>query len=115
MLLSAVIPAHDEERTLGPTVNELVRVLGEVGSSLADLAMLTAEDVEALNLKVTLAASPACLLCPFGSERALLADADAATAARKLVLAAEQPVLSSAFGGTGRVRLSPACPPCPCS
>ena len=29
MLLSAVIPAHDEERTLGPTVNELVRVLGE--------------------------------------------------------------------------------------
>lgn len=32
-------------------------MLGEVGSSLADLAMLTAEDVEALNLKVTLPAS----------------------------------------------------------
>ena len=32
-------------------------MLGEVGSSLADLAMLTAEDVEALNLKVVLAAS----------------------------------------------------------
>ena len=51
--LDAEARAWLNERELG----EVVRVLGEVGSSLADLAMLTAEDVEALNLKVTLAAS----------------------------------------------------------
>ena len=39
-----------------------------------------------------------------------LPDADAATAARPFVLAAEQPMFSSAFGGTGRVRLSSARP-----
>lgn len=51
--LDAEARAWLNERELG----EVVRVLGEVGSSLADLAMLTAEDVEALNLKVVLAAS----------------------------------------------------------
>ena len=51
--LDAEARAWLNERELG----EVVRVLGEVGSSLADLAMLTAEDVEALNLKVTLPAS----------------------------------------------------------
>ena len=50
--LDAEARAWLNERELG----EVVRVLGEVGSSLADLAMLTAEDVEALNLKVVLAA-----------------------------------------------------------
>ena len=48
--LDAEARAWLNERELG----EVVRVLGEVGSSLADLAMLTAEDVAVSYTHLTL-------------------------------------------------------------